>query len=85
MRPQVGELQYTFDEFHVVVSDVPMLVCDACGHRVIPGPVAVDIDDEVRDTVAELRHREHGRSQTLELDRLDLTYRESDDRELALA
>ena len=85
LQPQVGELEYTFDDFHVVVSDVPMMVCEACGHRLVPGPVAVQIDDEVRDTVAQLRHLEHDRHPALELDRLDLTYRESDDRELALA
>lgn len=85
MKPELGQLEYRFDDFHVVVSDVPMSVCDGCGHRVIPGPVAVEIDDYVRDSVVELRRGEQVRSHTLELDRLDLTYRESDNRELALA
>lgn len=85
LTPQLGQLEYVFDDFHVVVRDVPMSVCDACGHRVIPGPVAVEIDDYVRETVASLRRAALARAHTLELDRLDLTYRESQDRELALA
>ena len=85
LTPRLGQLDYEFDGFHIVVHDVPMSVCDACGHRVILCPVAVEIDDFVRETAASLRRGALVRSHTLELDRLDLTYRESDDREPALA
>lgn len=51
-----SQIGYDVVDFHVMVSDVPMSVCAACGHRVIPEPVAVEIEDYVRHTVAALRN-----------------------------
>lgn len=85
MQPEIGQLTYEFEDFHVDVRDVPMSICTGCGKRIVPGPVAVEIDDFVRDTVEALRRSNQVQSHVFELDRLTLNYRESDRPSLAFA
>lgn len=84
MQPDIGEVTYDFDTFHIVVAEVPMAICSACGHRIVPGRLAIQIDDYVRDVAISLRERDPGRAH-VELGTLSLTYKESEETTLAFA
>lgn len=52
LRPQMGSLEYRVDDIAVTVESVPMSVCMECGKRIIPGVVAMAIDDLVQEIIA---------------------------------
>ncbi len=68
MTPQLGDLEYRLVDMIVIVEDVPMRVCEPCGKRVVPGPVAINIDDLVQDYVTDER--------ASLMDRMTLHYRD---------
>ncbi len=69
MEPTVGNIEYDLEDMTIVVEDVPMKVCTACGFRTIPGVAAMAIDEVVQDFVRS--ERSHN-----VVDRATLHYRE---------
>lgn len=55
MRPAYGDLTYEYDDITVTVRHVPMSICDACGERLIPGPIAVELSDLVDEVTTGIR------------------------------
>lgn len=52
---RLTELTFEFDGVTIVITGVPVAVCSECGEEYIPGPLAVQIGDEVDKLAKQLR------------------------------
>jgi YgiT-type zinc finger domain-containing protein len=51
------DLVFEHDDLTIIVKDVPMAHCDACGEQYVPGPIGLEISDAVDHVVREARRQ----------------------------
>lgn len=81
LEPAHGTLEYELDDMTVRVEGVPMLVCESCGRRIVPGRVGITVTNLARSVVESIRRTENEQDAVGAADAITIHYREEEEAE----